>query len=88
MGYKVRPSENQMNAMGYQALASKQFKKAERFFKYNVDNYPESYNVHDSMGDYYEAVGDKTNAIIYFKKALTIKENADTRSKLERLQGK
>jgi tetratricopeptide (TPR) repeat protein len=88
MGYKVRPSENLMNGMGYQALGSKQFKNAERFFKYNIDNYPESYNVYDSMGDYYEAVGDKTNAIKNFEKALSIKENADTRMKLEKLQNK
>ena len=86
MGYKVRPSESQMNGNGYQALSVKQFNKAERFFKYNIENYPESYNVYDSMGDYYEAVGDKANAIIHFKKALTIKENPDTRKKLEKLQ--
>jgi len=88
MGYKVKLPENQVNGMGYQALQSKQFNKAQRFFKYNIDNYPESSNVYDSMGDYYEAVGDKTNAISNFKKALTIKESADTRKKLENLQGK
>ncbi len=86
MGYKVSPSESQMNNMGYQALGSKQFRKAERFFKYNMDNYPESYNVYDSMGDYYDAVGDKSNAIQNFQKALSIKENPDTKKKLEKLQ--
>lgn len=88
IGYKVRPSERLLNGMGYQALAAKQFKKAERLFKYNIDSYPESYNVYDSMGDYYEAVGDKTNAISNFKKALSIKEVADTRKKLDNLQSK
>ena len=88
MGYKVAPSEDLINGMGYQALGSKQFKKAESFFKYNIDNYPESYNVYDSMGDYYVAIGDKPNAIKYFEKALSIKENPDTRKKLEKLQGK
>jgi tetratricopeptide (TPR) repeat protein len=86
MGYKVKPSESLINGMGYQALASKQFKKAERCFKYNVDNYPESFNVFDSMGDYYDAVNDKLNAIKYFEKALTIKENAETKKKLEKLK--
>jgi uncharacterized protein len=88
MGYKVRPSENLMNSMGYQALGGKQYKKAERFFKYNIDNYPESYNVYDSMGDYYNAINDKPNAIKYFEKALSIKENPDTRKKLEKIQSK
>ncbi len=88
MGYKIRSPENQLNGMGYQALAAKQFNKAERFFKYNIASYPQSWNVYDSMGDYYEAVGDKANAIDNFKKALIIKENADTRKKLENLQKK
>ena len=81
-----KPSEDLMNNMGYQALQLKQFKKAERFFKYNIDNYPENYNVYDSMGDYYDAIGDKTNAIKLYEKALSIKENADTRKKLEKLR--
>jgi predicted alpha/beta superfamily hydrolase len=86
MGYNIKPSEDQMNGMGYQALGSKQFKKAERFFKYNIDNYPESFNVYDSMGDYYDAIGDKPNTIKFFEKALTIKENVETRKKLEKIK--
>lgn len=54
----------------------------------NLDNYPSSGNVYDSYGDYFEAVGDKTSAIKYFQKALSVAENADTRKKLEKLQGK
>lgn len=88
MGYRVKSPEILMNHMGYQALESKQFKKAERFFKYNIDNYPESYNAYDSMGDYFEAIGDKLSAINNFRKALSIKENIDTRKKLENLQSR
>ena len=88
MGYKVKPPEVLMNHMGYQALANKQFKKAERFFKYNIDNYPDSYNVYDSIGDYFDAIGDKSNAMRYFQKSLLLKENADIRKKLENLQSK
>ena len=88
MGYKVTSPEQLMNHQGYEALDSKQFKKAERFFQYNIDNYPESYNAYDSMGDYFEAIGDKLNAISNFQKALSIKENADTKKKLKELQGK
>ncbi|MGZ3925218.1 MAG: alpha/beta hydrolase-fold protein [Flavisolibacter sp.] len=86
MGYEIKCPESLMNHMGYEALESKQFKKAERFFKYNVDNYPESYNAYDSFGDYFDAIGDKSNAISNFEKALSIKNNTDTRAKLERLQ--
>ena len=88
MGYEIKCPESLMNHMGYEALENKQFKKAERFFKYNVDNYPNSYNACDSFGDYFEAIGDKPHAIAYFEKALSIKENTDTRAKLEKLQRK
>ena len=88
LGYSVKAPEALMNHMGYDALGSKQFNKAERFFKYNIDNYPDSYNAYDSMGDYFDAIRDKPNAIKYFEKALSIKENPDTRAKLEKLQSK
>ena len=88
LGYTVKPPENTINSLGYNFLSQKHYKKAEGFFKLNVNNYPESYNVFDSMGDYYEAIGDITNAIIYFKKALSIYENSSTRNKLKLLQRK
>ncbi len=87
LGYSVKPSENMINSMGYQALANKQIQKAESFFKLNIANFPESGNVYDSYGDYFIDKKDTANAIVQFKKALSIKENADTRHKLEELQG-
>ena len=87
-GYKVLPPESMINGMGYQALGSKQFIKAAYLFKLNVANYPDSYNVFDSLGDYYDGVADKANAIMNYKKALQLKENADTRKKLEKLETK
>ncbi|NOU18442.1 MAG: alpha/beta hydrolase [Bacteroidales bacterium] len=88
MGYSVKPPEGQINNFGYSSLNRKSYSQAEYFFKLNVENYPESYNVYDSLGDYYVAVGDKSNAIIYFQKSLAIKEIPITRQKLEKLQGK
>ena len=84
-GYKVLPPENMINGMGYEFLQQKQFAKAGRFFKMNVENYPDSYNVYDSYADYFAANGDKAKAIEYLKKALAIKENPDSRSKLNKL---
>ena len=88
MGYKVKPYEDQINGMGYESMNGKLYKKAEGFFKLNVDNYPESFNVYDSYGDYFVAIGDKANAGIQFEKALSIKEFPDTRKKLESLKSK
>lgn len=88
MGFEVKPTEDTINAIGYQVLGDKQFKKAEALFKLNVKNYPTSANVFDSYGDYFVAMGDKENAIAQFEKALSLKESPDTRKKLEKLQGK
>jgi tetratricopeptide (TPR) repeat protein len=86
MGYKVKPDEGEINYMGYEALRSKFYERAERFFKLNVDNYPESFNVYDSYGDFFIDKKDTLNAIIQLKKALTIKENEGSRQKLKDLE--
>lgn len=85
LGYTVSPAENMVNAMGYEFLQQKQYTKAGKFFKMNVANYPESNNVYDSYGDYFLAIGDKAKAIEYFKKALSVKENPESRKKLNKL---
>jgi predicted alpha/beta superfamily hydrolase len=84
-GYKVSPPENMVNGLAYELLNRKQYAKAGKLFKMNVDNYPESFNVYDSYGDYFLAIGDKSKAIEYFKKALTLKENPESRKKLNNL---
>ncbi|MGN6398287.1 MAG: alpha/beta hydrolase-fold protein [Mucilaginibacter sp.] len=86
MGYQVKPSERTVNLLGYGCLSNKQFSRAFTFFKMNVENYPQSFNVHDSMGDYYLAVADKKNAVTAFTKALTLQENPETRKKLTELK--
>ena len=74
-----------LNGIGYEFLQQKQYAKAGRLFKMNVDNYPESANVYDSYGDYFLAIDNKSKAIEYFKKALAIKENPESRKKLNTL---
>ncbi len=88
MGYKINPSENLINTLGYNSLYLKNVKLAEYFFKLNVNNYPNSYNTYDSMGDYFKEMGDNKQAIIMYAKALSIQENPDTRKKLESLERK
>jgi uncharacterized protein len=87
MAYQIKPDEGEINYMGYDFLGRKLFKTAESLFKLNVDNHPESFNVYDSYGDYYIAIGDKANAVIQLKKALAIKENEGSRKKLTELEG-
>jgi hypothetical protein len=88
MGYQIKPDEAEINFLAYEILKQKHYKKAESMFKLNVDNYPKSFNVYDSYGDYFLAVGDKANAIVQFEKALALKETEGTRKKLEELKSK
>ena len=53
-GYEI-PAERAMNNLGYQLLADKKGAEAIVVFKRNVELYPASANVYDSLGDGYEA---------------------------------
>jgi uncharacterized protein len=54
-GYEIRPAERAMNNLGYQLLADKKVAAAIVVFKRNVEFYPASANVYDSLADGYEA---------------------------------
>ena len=88
MGYKVSPPESNINFLGYNAMNNKNFTKAAALFKMNIDNYPNSDNVYDSYADLMVQQKDTANAIVNYKKALAIKENAYTKQKLGVLEGK
>ena len=87
LGYKVSIPENTVNAYAYQSLGKKDMDLAGYLFKLNVTNYPNSPNVYDSLGDFYEASGDKKNAILSYEKVLVLDNNfPETRGKLEKLK--
>ncbi|MGK2863034.1 MAG: alpha/beta hydrolase-fold protein [Chitinophagaceae bacterium] len=85
IGYKILPSASLINSFGYRALHEKQFEMAKQLFEINVLNYPQDANLQDSFGDYYNAVGDKKNAIAWYRKALTVSEIRETKEKLDLL---
>lgn len=84
-GYRVYPPEHIVNMLGYFFLQNKNLPKSFSFFRMNMENYPENFNVYDSMGDYYQAAGNKEKARESFLKALTLHDNPDTRAKLNKL---
>jgi uncharacterized protein len=86
MGYTILPSETILNSYGYNFLEKNELENAYKFFKFNVDCYPNSFNVYDSIGDYYAAAGNKKMAIESYTKALTIYDYQGTKEKLERLK--
>ncbi len=85
LGYQVLPNASLVNNLGYYALRSKEYDVAGKLFALNVRNYPKDANPLDSYGDYYLAKGDRKNAIMCFKKALSITEISETRVKLNLL---
>jgi tetratricopeptide (TPR) repeat protein len=88
LGYSVLPPEALVNRLGYTYLAQKDFASAALFFEWNQANYPASFNVHDAMGDYYSAQGNKRRAMQAFSKALTLVDYPETKQKLQALQAK
>ena len=85
-GYDVLPPEPFINSLGYFFLERKKFDKSQTFFEMNIDNYPLSANVYDSMGDFWLKKGDQSKALDFFKKSLSIMESPGTRAKFEKLQ--
>ena len=71
-GYTVLPSKNLVNNLGYTCMTIKKWDKAENFFKLNIENYPLDPNGYDSMGDFYERIGNTQKAIENYTKALTL----------------
>jgi uncharacterized protein len=85
MGYTVLPPEDMLNGLGYYFLQTDMPDRAYAVFDLNIKNYPHSFNVFDSMGDYYDAQKNKAKAIEYYTKSLKVKDTPDTRKKLDKL---
>jgi predicted alpha/beta superfamily hydrolase len=81
-GFRYDIPEAMTNRLGYLAMSQKKMMEAEYLFKMNIRNYPTSFNVYDSMGDFHLSMGEKEKAVENYKKALSIKESTDTRNKL------
>ncbi|HTI91435.1 MAG TPA: alpha/beta hydrolase-fold protein [Puia sp.] len=86
MGYTVSPPEVFVNNIGYSLMQHHLLDRAWYYFNLNVQNYPKSFNVYDSMGDLYLAKGEKAKAIESFTKSLSLRETPGTRKKLDKLQ--
>ena len=71
--------EGEMNAHGYQLLQDGSAKDAIIVFQMNVDAYPQSANVYDSLSDGYLADGNTADALRFAEKALQVLD-ADTRT--------
>lgn len=75
---------NQLNTLGYQMLNAKDYDRALKYFKMNVENNPTDANVYDSLGECYKTMGDTKNAIKYFKKSLSLNPPANVKANSEK----
>jgi hypothetical protein len=77
-------TEAELNQYGYQLIAQNQQDKAIGMFILNTQRHPKSANTFDSLGEGYALKGDKKNAILNFKKSLSLDPPAATRANSEK----
>ncbi len=94
-GYTIPIPENQLNTIGYRLLGANQTPEAIEVFKRNVELYPDSANVYDSLAEAYEGGGQFEAARKNYEKALSLAEKSANQGfiqifkrNLERVNGK
>jgi tetratricopeptide (TPR) repeat protein len=87
-GSGIYIDEGLVNRIGYSLMNDGHLPEAIEVFKLNVETFPESFNVYDSLGEAYMNNDDREKAIYNYQRSLELNpENANAREMLERLQG-
>jgi hypothetical protein len=76
-------NENDLNIYGYTLLQQKKIDEAIAIFKKNVEAHPESWNVHDSLGEALAVKGDKQAAYQSYSKALQMVKDPAQKKRIE-----
>lgn len=85
--YSVRESE--INLLGYFLMGKGKLNEAIGVFKLNVELFPDSWNVYDSLGEAYMADGNTELAIKYYNKSLELNPQSTSGIEaLKKLEGK
>ena len=80
-------AEEHLNNLGYTLLQQKKIAEAIAVFKINVELYPQSWNVYDSLGEAYMVNGEKAMAITNYKKSLELNpQNQNGLAMLKKLE--
>ncbi len=77
-------TENELNLYAYQLTNQGQQDKAIEMFRLNTERHPKSANAWDSLGEGYATKGDKKNAIVNFKKSLSMNPPAGVKANSEK----
>jgi tetratricopeptide (TPR) repeat protein len=80
--------EGSLNTLGYALLGEGKAANAVAIFQLNAEQFPESANVWDSLGEGYLATGDKQRAAESYEKSLELDpENRNAQEKLGEIRG-
>ncbi|MHA7830562.1 MAG: alpha/beta hydrolase-fold protein [Flagellimonas sp.] len=69
------PLENMIQWLATVQITNKNPEGAEKLYKFNIKNYPESINAHLSLAKHYEKLGNRPAATQKYKDILTLDEN-------------
>ncbi len=75
-------SETGMNALGYSYFGDKDYDTAIQLFEMNVVEYPDSWNVYDSLGEAYLAIGDNEKAVGNYTKSVELNPDNENGKKV------
>ncbi|RZA22163.1 MAG: alpha/beta fold hydrolase [Lysobacteraceae bacterium] len=79
--------ERTLNVLGYEQLRAKRTQEAISLFKLNVEMFPDSGNVHDSLGEAYMVQGERDAAIASYRRSLALDPgNTNASEMLEKLE--
>jgi len=85
----ARIAEQAMNKLGYELLRMKRINDAIAVFEMNMQAFPDSWNVYDSLGEAYMKSGNKEMAIQNYEKSIELNpENTNGKNKLKQLKEK
>ncbi|MCK4346491.1 MAG: tetratricopeptide repeat protein [Bacteroidales bacterium] len=89
LGSDIYFDEISINRIGYNWMNMGQISEAIEVFKLNVEAFPQSSNVYDSLGEAYMKNGDTKNAINNYKKSLELNpDNNNAEEMLKKLETK
>jgi len=74
LGIRLAPPERVVNELGYQYLRTGSSDMAVTAFRFNVEQYPESANAWDSLGEGLERLGKRDEALASYRKAVALGE--------------
>ena len=74
VGFALLPPEEIVNELGYQYLRTNNVAAALAAFQFNAEEYPQSANVWDSLGEALERAGKNSEALASYRKAVSIAE--------------